>query len=81
MKNCESVGAGYVKSFLEDAPLTQEDRQAIIHFNAYILYGAVTRWLESGMTYDVREDFRRIFQLMVEPAMLQQGLSRKLKGQ
>ena len=41
----------------------------------------MTRWLESGMTYDVREDFRRIFQLMVEPAMLQQGLSRKLQGQ
>ena len=81
MKNCESVGAGYVKSFLEDVPLTPENRQAIIHFNAYILYGAVTRWLESGMTYDVREDFRRIFQLMVEPAMLQQGLSRKLQSQ
>jgi len=42
-----------------------------------VLYGAVTRWLESGMTYDIREDFHRIFQLMVEPAMLQQGLSLK----
>ena len=77
MKNCESVGAGYVNSFWGETLLSQEDRQAIIHFNAYILYGAVTRWLESGMTYDVQEDFRRIFQMMVEPAMLQRGFSLK----
>lgn len=75
MKNCESVGAGYVNSLLKDAPLSEEDRQAIIHFNAYVCFGAVTRWLESGMTYDIREDFRRIFQLMIEPAMRQKGLT------
>ena len=74
MKNCESVGAGYVNSLLADMPLSEEDRQAIIHFNAYVCFGAVTRWLESGMTYDIHEDFRRIFQLMIEPAMKQQGL-------
>ena len=81
MKNCESVGVGYVNSILGDVDLSREDRQAIIHFTAYVLYGAVTRWLESGMTYDIREDFRRIFQLMVEPAMQQQGLSAKLQEQ
>ena len=75
MKNCESVGAAYVDSLLANVPLSEEDRQAIIHFNAYVCYGAVTRWLESGMTYDVHEDFRRIFQLMIEPAMKQQGLT------
>ncbi|MBQ6431116.1 MAG: TetR/AcrR family transcriptional regulator [Oscillospiraceae bacterium] len=74
MKNCESVGAGYVNSLLTDVPLSDEDRQAIIHFNAYVCFGAVTRWLESDMTYDIHEDFRRIFQLMIEPAMKQQGL-------
>ena len=75
MKNCESVGAGYVNSLLANAPLSEQDRQAIIHFNADVCYGAVTRWLESGMTYDIHEDFRRIFQLMVEPAMKQLGLT------
>ena len=79
MKNCASIGAGYVDSFLEDAALSREDRQAIVHFNAYVLYGAVTRWLESGMTYDIREDFRRIFELMVEPVMRQKGHSAKLQ--
>ena len=74
MKNCESVGSGYVNSLLSDAPLSEEDRQAVIHFNAYVCYGAVTRWLESGMTYDILEDFRRMFQLMIEPAMKQQGM-------
>ena len=74
MKNCESVGAGYVDSLLKDAKLSEEDRQAVIHFNAYVCFGAVIRWLESGMQYDVMEDFRRMFQLMVEPAMRQQGL-------
>lgn len=74
MKNCESVGAGYVDSLLKDAPLSEEDRQTIIRFNAYICFGAVTRWLESNMDYDIHEDFRRIFQLMIEPAMKQQGL-------
>ena len=75
MKNCESVGASYVNSLLSDVPLSEEDRQAVIHFNAYICYGAATRWLESGMTYDIMEDFRRIFQLMIEPAMKQRGLT------
>ena len=79
MKNCASIGAGYVDSFLEDAALSREDRQAIVHFNAYVLYGAVTRWLESGMTHDIREDFRRIFELMVEPVMRQKGHSAKLQ--
>ena len=79
MKSCESIGKGYVNSILGDTVASQEDRKAIIHFNAYVLYGAVTRWLESGMTYDVLEDFRRVFQLMVEPAMRQQGLSTKLE--
>ena len=74
MKNCESVSIGYVNSILANTPLSEDDRQAIIHFNAYVCYGAVTRWLESGMTYDILEDFRRIFQLMIEPAMKQQGM-------
>ncbi len=75
MKNCESVSVGYVNSILANAPLSEEDRQAVIHFNAYVCYGAVTRWLESGMTYDVLEDFRRLFQLMIEPAMKQRGMT------
>ena len=74
MKNCESVSIGYVNSILANTPLSEDDRQAIIHFNAYVCYGAVTRWLESGMTYDIHEDFRRMFQLMIEPAMKQQGM-------
>ena len=74
MKNCESVSIGYVNSILANTPLSEDDRQAIIHFNAYVCYGAVTRWLESGMTYDIHEDFRRLFQLMIEPAMKQQGM-------
>ena len=77
MKSCESVGADYVNSLLKNLPLTLEDRQAMVRFNAYVLYGAVTHWLESGMTYDVREDFRRIFQLMGEPVMQQYGLLSK----
>ena len=74
MKNCESVSIGYVNSILANTPLSEDDLQAIIHFNAYVCYGAVTRWLESGMTYDIHEDFRRMFQLMIEPAMKQQGM-------
>ena len=27
------------------------------------------------MTYDLHEDFRRMFQLMIEPAMKQQGMT------
>jgi hypothetical protein len=27
------------------------------------------------MTYDIHEDFRRMFQLMIEPAMKQQGMA------
>ena len=75
MKNCESVSIGYVNSILAKTSLSEDDRQAIIHFNAYVCYGAVTRWLESGMTYDILEDFRRMFQLMIEPAMKQLGLT------
>ena len=74
MNNCEAVGARYVNSLLTDAPFTEEERQAIIHFNAYVFFGAVTRWLESDMTYDVLEDFRRLYQLIIEPAMKQLGL-------
>ena len=71
---CESVGAGYVNSLLRGAKLSEEDMQALIHFNAYVCFGAVIRWLESGMQYDVLEDFRRLFQRIIEPAMRQQGL-------
>lgn len=74
MNNCEAVGARYVNSLLTDAPFTEEERQAIIHFYAYVFFGAVTRWLESDMTYDVLEDFRRLYQLIIEPAMKQLGL-------
>ena len=44
-------------------PLPQEDRDVLVRFYQCELFGQVVEWLNAGMRYDLREQFRRLCQL------------------
>ncbi|MBR1758057.1 MAG: TetR/AcrR family transcriptional regulator [Lachnospiraceae bacterium] len=75
MKNCEFVVSRYVDTLLKDVGASDNDRRLVINYFKYLCFGAVIEWLESGMKLNIENDFARICELMVDPALKNAGLS------
>ena len=78
MKNCDLVVARYVDSILEGTEVSDNDRRLIINYFKYLCFGTCIDWLESGMTLDLEADFARICELLVDPAIQNAGIAKRL---
>lgn len=61
MDVCRRAVLNYTDSLFR--PLSREDRDVLVRFYQCELFGQVVEWLNAGMRYDLREQFRRLCQL------------------
>ena len=61
MDVCRRAVQNYTGVLFQTLP--QEDRDVLVRFYQCELFGQVVEWLNAGMRYDLREQFRRLCQL------------------
>lgn len=63
MRICRRVVEDYAAAAFGTVELSAEDREILVRFYQCECFGQVTEWLNHGMRYDIRAQFRRLCQL------------------
>ncbi len=63
MDVCRRTVQDYAAAAIGSVPVSAEDREVLIRFYQCECFGQVMEWLNSGMRYDIAQQFRRLCQL------------------
>lgn len=63
MELCRQAVRQYASAAFGDLSISREDREILIRFYQCECFGQIIEWLDSGMRYDLRLQFRRLCQL------------------
>ena len=62
-KICEHTVKTYAETALHGRKINEADEQILIQYYGCVLFGVVSGWLHKGMNEDIRQTFKRIFEL------------------
>ena len=57
---CEYVVASYLNNGATDRGIRKEDKEIIVNYYESLCFGQAIRWMENGMTEDIRAPFKRL---------------------
>lgn len=57
---CEYVVASYLNNGVTDRGIRKEDKEIIVSYYESLCFGQAIRWMENGMTEDIRAPFKRL---------------------
>ena len=57
---CEYVVVTYLNNAVSDRKIQEEDRDIIVNYYKSLCFGQAIRWMEDGMTEDIRAPFKRL---------------------
>lgn len=63
MALCRRTVRSYAAAAFDSCPISEEDQEILIRFYQCECFGQIIEWLDSGMHYDMRRQFRRLCQL------------------
>lgn len=66
MKECEYVVSTYINSVTPGLKVEDKDREIIIAYHKYVMFGAIIDWLSTGMRSDLVDDLHRLYELRME---------------